>query len=181
MGADDDLKLDEREVTVTREFLFELMYAFGAGQPVVCSAKELAAVVKMAVLSLDLSADLEEAVTLLRRVAKAEHKRRAKHITDVKRWIEKNVTPEAPCETPPSGEARPATPSKTGQANDAQPAGVTPMPKNLREAADRMADAAERFVESYKDHLDRCQPCTINWQLLRDSLAAYQSKRSYER
>jgi actin-like ATPase involved in cell morphogenesis len=40
-------------------------------------------------------------------------------------------------------------------------------------AADNLADAAERMVQSYKDHLDRCRPCTINWQRLRDAAATY--------
>jgi hypothetical protein len=35
----------------------------------------------------------------------------------------------------------------------------------------RLIRAAQAFVKSYEDHLDRCRPCTINWQLLRDELS----------
>ena len=166
----------------------ELRDKIAAGEPVGLSVDEL-------ILILNMALALDGATSLLSQVANGPGKIVALRL--IPEWLKQlhdPETPEAPCKVNAPGpgpqttshkeEATPASvqsfsdapPGKTkDQARlPAQPAGV-PLSRDERKCAEKMADAAERFVDTFKDHLDVCAPCNINWSSLRKALGQWQS------
>lgn len=154
------------------------------GVPVYLEVTELLRMIEMSISAVEAKNIIEHLVKNAKRKRDA-----ALGLT----WLDRfNAAPEAPCTAPSADHPElashkdGATPAATdtvggppGQSTDdsplpAQPPAL-PLSREERVCADQLADAAERLVNSFRDHLGRCQACTLNWQLLREHLGQYQS------
>lgn len=59
-------------------------------------------------------------------------------------------------------------------AQPADAAPPAPLERHERVCADKLASTAEAFMNSFREHLDRCRTCQINWQSMRKALGEYQ-------
>ena len=179
---------------IAADSIAELRTAIASGEPIGFSMEDLIEI-------LDLAASCSKALALLHRIANGPEKAAA--VREIPELLKKFTTntPEAPCianapgpDPEPESHKDEATPaasrsddyragrnaaSAPGKTRDqarlpAKPAGV-PLSREERHCANKMAEAAERMVQSFTDHLDVCQPCNINWQSLRRALGQWES------
>ena len=172
-----------------------LREALVEGSPVGLSINELIAILDTAIL-------VEEAGRIVANLVK--HSINVEAVRDGAAFLDKLNeldSPEAPCaadapasdpqsashkeaSTPASratetfaGTDSAATPpgkNKDRSRLPAQPSGE-PLSREERECAEKLADAAERMIRTFREHLDICAPCSINWQTLRKRLGQWQS------
>ena len=180
-------------MSVSAEQIRSLREAVVSGEPFGFSVEELVAI-------LDMAAHFYELRELLRRITHGP--KRMVAVRKSAEWLKQHdeTTPEAPCTanapgpdpelashkeatTPASrsSDDRAGTSAATppGKSKDearlpAKPAGV-PLSRDERECANKLAEASERMVKTFSDHLDLCQPCNINWQSLRRALGQWES------
>lgn len=168
--------------------------AIADGTPIGFALAELVGILDMALM-------VNDAADIIERIARSRPKRSVA-IAEGVEWLKKlndQAAPQAPCTANAPGRSpelashkEAATPASRdelrrnvqdatppGKSTDdarlpAQPAGI-PLSRDERECAMRLADAAERMVSTFKEHLDVCGPCAINWQTLRNRLGQWES------
>lgn len=181
-----------------REQLRQIMEAINSanGVPIALGLEDVRDILNLADLAYEAQTLMGEIVVHIRA---GQH---GYAIGVIKAWLDTNVAPQAPCIdqsgfVPSPGDAiAPSHPSEVashkegstpaaatsgppGKISDgprlpAQPADATPLERHERVCADKLAATAEAMVNSFRDHLDKCQACRINWQSMKKALGEYQ-------
>lgn len=174
---------------LSREIIQMYRDAIAAGEPIGFALNELLSI-------LDMALAVDDAAEVLAYVA-AKDRTKAVRERAVECLKKLKADPQAPCTADEPGvspelashkdAATPASsdghslsdadpPGKsTGDSRlPAKPAG-TSLSRDERTCANRLATAAGLMVKTFKDHLDVCGPCAINWQTLRKALGQWES------
>lgn len=143
-----------------RERLREIVESMETGQALYMDGKELFDICNVADLTFD-------AVGLLTALLDEDPAMQEKARGAARKWLDVAIGPQAPGATDSAQKAEPE--QATAHSEPGKPA--VPLERSERKCADRLAKTSEAMMNSYRDHLDKCRLCTLNWQNMRNALS----------
>ena len=169
---------DLSSANVVKERLEQWREAMQTGGSVSFTFDELLSLVEMSIASI-------EAAEIMQMLVRPK---RQNTLGLMAGWLQRNA-PGAPCtalnqadDGATSHEDRATTAGPEGspvKSTDsvslpAQPPAL-PLSREERVCADRLADGARRMLSSFREHLGRCEACTINHQTLKEALGQWET------